>query len=132
MQETAELPDRTIASAAGNGLAPDCLRELIVDALENRKGRDIVALDVGRLTDITDFMVIASGTSNRHVKALVDQVIEAAKLHRLKVLGVEGREACEWVLLDLGDVIVHVMQAATREFYDLERLWRPLAAGSTG
>lgn len=107
------------------------MREAVVEALENRKGRDIVALDVRRLTDITDFMVIASGSSNRHVKALVDQVIEAAKLGRHQVLGVEGREAAEWVLLDLGDVVVHVMQAAAREFYDLERLWRPLAAGST-
>ena len=113
-------------------MAPERLRELVVEALENRKGRDIVALDVGGLTDITDFMVIASGTSNRHVKAMVDEVIEASKRHRHKVLGVEGREACDWVLLDLGDVVVHVMRAAAREFYDLERLWRPLAAGSAG
>ena len=76
-------------------------------------------------------MVIASGSSNRHVKALVDQVIVAARLGRHRVLGVEGRETGEWVLLDLGDVVVHVMQAAAREFYDLERLWQPLAAGST-
>ncbi len=132
MSETGQLHSQTAASAAGDALAPELLREVIVEALENRKGRDIVALEVSRLTDITDFMVIASGTSNRHVKALVDEVVEAAKRHRHKVLGVEGREAGEWVLLDLGDVVVHVMRTGAREFYDLERLWRPLAAGSTG
>ena len=103
----------------------------MLEALESRKGRDIVALDVTSLTDITDFMVLATGTSGRHVRALADQVIEAAKRHRHPPLGVEGREACEWVLLDLGDVLVHIMRAATREFYDLERLWRPLPADST-
>ena len=108
------------------------LRDHIVEALESRKGRDILALDVGGLTDITDFMIIASGTSNRHVRALVDQVIEVAKQHRNPPLGVEGRDSCEWVLLDLGDVLVHVMRTATREFYDLERLWRPLTADPTG
>ena len=132
MPETGQIVSHTAASAAGEGLAPERLRELVVEALENRKGRDIVALEVGELTDITDFMVIASGTSNRHVKALVDEVIEASRQNRHKVLGVEGREACDWVLLDLGDVVVHVMRAAAREFYDLERLWRPLAAGSAG
>ena len=132
MRETRQLHSQTAASATGEREAPERLCDRIVEALENRKGRDIVALDVGALTDITDFMIIASGTSNRHVKALVDQVIEAARRHRQKVLGVEGRETCEWVLLDLGDVLVHVMQAAAREFYDLERLWRPLAADSTG
>ena len=103
-----------------------------MEALESRKGRDILALDVGSLTDITDFMIIASGTSNRHVGALVDQVIEAARQHRNRPLGVEGRDTCEWVLVDLGDIVVHVMQSAIREFYDLERLWHPLAADSTG
>ena len=108
------------------------LRDRVIEALESRKGRDILALEVGGLTDITDFMIIASGTSNRHVRALVDQVVEAARQHRHPLLGVEGRDSCEWVLLDLGDVLVHVMQAATREFYDLEPLWRPLQANSTG
>jgi len=77
-------------------------------------------------------MVIASGTSNRHVKALVEEVIDQTKRHRHKVLGVEGKQAGDWVLLDLGDVVVHVMRAASREFYDLERLWQPLVADTTG
>ncbi len=121
---------RTAASAAENREAPERACEVVLEALEDRKGRDIVSLDVRRLTDITDFTVIATGSSNRHVRALVDQVIEAARLGSLEVLGVEGRETGEWVLLDLGDVVVHVMQVAAREFYDLERLWRPMAADS--
>ena len=107
-------------------MTPDALRDLVIDALEDRKGRNIVTLDVGKITDITDFMVIASGTSNRHVKALVDQVVESAKAADNPPLGVEGRETHEWVLVDLGDVLVHLMQAETREFYDLERLWSEL------
>lgn len=111
-------------------MTPEALRDLVVDALEDLKGRNIVALDVTKFTDITDFMVIASGTSNRHVKALVDQVVEAAKAGGCPPQGIEGREACEWVLVDLGDVLVHVMQTETRDFYDLERLWSQLPSDS--
>lgn len=111
-------------------MTPEALRDLVVDALEDRKGRDIVALDVRGATNITDYMVIVSGTSSRHVKALVDEVIEAASHAGNRPRGVEGQQACEWVLIDLGDVIVHVMQAATREFYDLERLWSDLPVDS--
>lgn len=99
------------------------LRDDVVEALEDLKGRDIVALDVRCATDITDYMIIASGTSNRHVKALVDQVMESSKSRGTSPLGVEGLGANEWVLVDLGDVVVHVMQKETRDFYDLERLW---------
>lgn len=106
------------------------LRDHILDALEDGKGHDIQALDVTTLTSITDYMVLVSGTSNRHVKSLVDQVIDTAKSGGNKVLGVEGRENNEWVLVDLGDVIVHVMQKEAREFYDLERLWAEMPADS--
>ncbi len=106
------------------------LRDHIVSALEDGKGLDILALDVTKLTPITDFMVLVSGTSNRHVKALVDQVIDAAKAYGEGVRGVEGRETYEWVLLDLGDVIVHIMQREARDFYELERLWSELPAES--
>lgn len=99
------------------------LRDHVVTALEDVKARDILSLDVSQLTSITDQMIIATGTSNRHVKALVDSVVEAVKSIGQPALGVEGRETYEWVLLDLGDVIVHVMQAEAREFYELERLW---------
>ena len=102
------------------------LRDHVVNALEDMKGNNILALDVTPMTSITDYMIIVSGTSNRHVKALVDQVIESAKAYGEPPLGVEGRESNEWVLLDLGDVVVHVMQSQAREFYDLERLWTEL------
>lgn len=107
-------------------MTSDTLRDLVLNALDDLKGLNLIALDVVNVADFTDFMVIASGTSNRHVKALVDQVIEAAKASGNRPLGVEGRESHEWVLIDLGDVLVHVMQVETREFYDLERLWSEL------
>ncbi len=111
-------------------MTPESLRNLIVDALEDRKGRDVVALDVTTVSDITDYMIIASGTSNRHVKSLVDRVVESAAAAGVKPLGVEGRESLEWVLVDMGDALVHVMQSETRSFYDLERLWSELPADS--
>ena len=107
------------------------LRDDVVEALEDLKGRDIVALDVSSATDITDYMIIASGTSNRHVKALVDQVMESSKARGRAPIGVEGLGANEWVLLDLGDVVVHVMQKETRDFYDLERLWSTIESRET-
>jgi ribosome-associated protein len=104
-------------------VTPEALSDLVINALEDLKGRDIVRLPVAELTDIADYMIIASGTSNRHVKSLVDSVIEAVKHSGETVRGVEGRETNEWVLVDLGDVLVHVMGNEARAFYDLERLW---------
>lgn len=100
------------------------LVKLIVDALEEVKGKDIVQIDVREHTSVTDYMIIASGTSNRQVNALSDNVMEKAKAAGYKPLGIEGKESGEWVLVDLNDVVVHIMQPATREFYDLERLWQ--------
>jgi ribosome-associated protein len=99
------------------------LRDLALDALEDLKGVNVVSIDVRDRTDVTDFLVVASGTSNRHVKSLSDSVIEKAKKADARPLGVEGQDAGEWVLVDLGDVVVHVMLPAARDFYDLERLW---------
>lgn len=99
------------------------LSTLVVDALEDVKARDIVCLDVRDLTSVTDYMVVASGTSNRHVKALVDNVAEKASAAGHRPLGVEGEEGGEWVLLDLQDVLVHVMLPKVRAFYNLEKLW---------
>jgi len=107
-------------------VTPEALSDLVIEALEELKARDIVTLPVGNLTDIADYMIIASGTSNRHVKSLVDNVIETVKHRGENVRGVEGRESHEWVLVDLGDVLVHVMRGETRTFYDLERLWSEL------
>ncbi len=100
------------------------LVQLVVDALEELKAKDIVQIGVREHTSVTDYMIIASGTSNRQVKALADNVVEKAKEAGRQPMGVEGKESGEWVLVDLADVVVHIMQPATREFYDLERLWQ--------
>ncbi|MBL7250271.1 ribosome silencing factor [Alloalcanivorax sp. C16-2] len=100
------------------------LLDLVLDALEELKAKNIASLDVRALTSVADDMVIASGTSSRHVKALADNVMEKAKDAGYRPLGTEGERGAEWILVDLGDVIVHLMLPATREFYDLERLWR--------
>jgi ribosome-associated protein len=99
------------------------LTDLVVAALEEIKAKDIVVLDVSKLTSITDVMVIASGTSNRQVKALADNVVEKAKAAGHRPLSMEGEREAEWILVDLADVVVHVMLPATRDFYQLEKLW---------
>ncbi len=99
------------------------MKSLVIDALEDMKAKDIVCLDVKPLTSVADFMVVASGTSNRHVKAIADNVRDKMKQRDIKPLGIEGEDAAEWVLVDLGDIIVHIMLPDTRRFYDLEKLW---------
>ena len=101
----------------------EALKDLVLDALDDIKGNEIVSLDVEGQTDIADFMVVASGTTNRQVKALSDNVVVKAKAAGYTVNSVEGDDTSEWVLIDLGDVICHVMLPKVREFYDLERLW---------
>ncbi len=99
------------------------LKELAVAALEDLKGLDIKVLDVHELTPITDWMVICTGTSNRHAKSLAENVMDKAKEAGMRPRGVEGLGEGEWVLVDLNGVIVHVMQTQTRAFYQLEKLW---------
>ncbi|MDX1498347.1 MAG: ribosome silencing factor [Woeseiaceae bacterium] len=99
------------------------LSNLVVDALDDVKARDIVRLDVRDMTTVTDYMVVASGTSSRHVQALVDNVAEKASAAGHRPIGVEGEAGGEWVLLDLQDTLVHVMLPKVREFYNLEKLW---------
>ena len=101
----------------------EALKDLVIDALDDIKGIEIVALNVEGQTDIADYMVVASGTTSRQVKALTDSVVQQAKAADNKVLGLEGDDTAEWVLIDLGDVIVHIMLPKVRDFYDLERLW---------
>ena len=96
----------------------------VLAALDEMKARNVTTLDVRDMTSVADDMVIASGTSSRHVKSLADTVVEKAKLAGFAPLGTEGAQTAEWILVDLGDVIVHIMQPAAREYYDLERLWR--------
>lgn len=109
------------------------LKDIVIKALEDLKAKDISVIDVRGRTSITDFMVIASGTSNRHIKSLADNVVVETKEAGVRAGGVEGGATSDWILVDLGDVVVHVMMPATREFYDLERFWRdapdPTSAG---
>ena len=99
------------------------LLEQVRAATEELKARDIVELDVRGKTSVCDYMVIASGTSSRHVKSIADEVVRFAKRLDVQPLGVEGEREAEWVLVDLGDVVVHVMLPRVREFYAIERLW---------
>ncbi|MBE0482703.1 MAG: ribosome silencing factor [Bacterioplanes sp.] len=99
------------------------IQTLVIDALEDMKAHNITVIDVRGRTSVTDFMIIATGTSNRHVAAIAGNVEEKAKHAGLRPNGCEGRAASEWVLIDLFDVIVHVMTDQSRHFYDLERLW---------
>ncbi len=102
---------------------PEALLEQVHAALEEMKAKDAVEIDVRGKTSIADYMVVASGTSTRHVKSVADEVVQFAKKCGVMPLGVEGEREAEWVLVDLGDVIVHVMLPRVREFYALERLW---------
>ena len=105
------------------------LTALVIDALDDVKAQDIIRLDVRKMTTVTDYLVVASGTSNRHVQALVENVAEKATEAGHKPIGVEGEEGGEWVLLDLQDALVHVMLPKVREFYNLEKLWSLGPAG---
>ena len=96
---------------------------LITDTMEDLKAQNVQTLDVRALTTMTDYMIIASGRSDRQVKAIADKVIEAAKTRKIRPLGVEGQQQAEWILIDFGDVIAHVMHPDTREYYQLEKLW---------
>lgn len=104
-------------------LMGDSLVTLVVDALDDLKGVDTVLLDVRELSSVMDHLVVSSGTSSRHVKSLADNVVMKVKEAGLRPIGIEGEGPGEWVLVDFGDVVVHVMQPSTRSFYDLERLW---------
>jgi len=104
-------------------LSSEELSQLVVATLEEGKSEDITVLDVRGKTPLADFMVIASGNSNRHVQALADQVALAAKERGVLPLGIEGGKGQEWILVDLNDVIVHLMLPKVRDFYNLEKLW---------
>ncbi|HET8553534.1 MAG TPA: ribosome silencing factor [Rhodanobacteraceae bacterium] len=95
----------------------------VLDALDDLKAKDVREIDVRGKTSIADTIIVASGTSTRHVKSIADEVIKFAKQAGVLPLGVEGQQEAEWVLVDLGDIIVHVMLPRIREFYALERLW---------
>lgn len=98
---------------------------LVLNDLNDLKAINVLPLDVQNITSITDYMVIATGNSSRHVRALVENLIEHMKERQITPIGVEGDLNSEWLLVDFGDIVVHVMQASAREFYQLEKLWAP-------
>jgi ribosome-associated protein len=104
------------------------LEQVVLDALADMKAVDVRAMDVRGITDITDTMVVASGTSDRHVKSIADRVVQRCKEAGFRPYGMEGERDGEWVLLDLQDVVLHVMLPRVREFYALEKLWEGDAA----
>ena len=97
--------------------------QVVAGALDDLKAIDVSQLDVRHLTTVTDTMIVASGRSDRHVRAIADAVVEKCKKEGHRPIGVEGKNVGEWVLVDLGDVVVHVMLPRAREFYNLEKLW---------
>jgi len=102
---------------------PKSLEQVVAGALEDLKADSVHVLDVRHLTTVTDTMVVASGRSDRHVRAIAGAVVEQAKKAGFRPIGVEGQSSGEWVLVDLADVVVHVMLPRVREFYSLEKLW---------
>ena len=111
------------AKAKAGAKAPPALAQVVLAALEDMKAVNVKAMDVRNITDITDMMVVASGTSDRHVKSIADRVVQRCKEAGYRPYGIEGERDGEWVLLDLNDVVLHVMLPRVREFYALEKLW---------
>ena len=102
---------------------PQTLLRIVNAALDDMKAVNVKVMDVRHLTDITDIVVIASGNSDRHVKSIADRIVQFAKQSDFRPIGVEGATEGEWVLVDLNDIVVHVMLPRVREFYGLEKLW---------
>ena len=104
-------------------LGPRKLREVMYSALSDAKALDITMLDVRAIADFTDYMVICTGTSSRHVQSVADKLMDRMRDAGRKPVGVEGEAVGDWVLVDFGDIVVHVMRREIRDFYNLEKLW---------
>jgi ribosome-associated protein len=116
-------PAHSKATRAARTRTPPTLQQVVLGALAELKAVDVRAMDVRGITDITDVMVVASGTSDRHVKSIADRVLQRCKEAGFRPFGLEGERDGEWVLLDLQDLVLHVMLPRVREFYALEKLW---------
>jgi len=100
------------------------MKKIVLAALEDMKAKDISVIDVRGRTSITDYMVLASATSSRQVQSVAENLVSEIKSHGGRPLGVEGEPGSDWLLVDLGDIVVHIMLPAAREYYDLERFWQ--------
>ncbi|OAT46738.1 iojap protein [Kluyvera georgiana ATCC 51603] len=112
-----------IFTPQGEHLQGKALQDFVIDKIDDLKGQDIVTIDVQGKSSITDCMVICTGTSSRHVMSIADHVVQESRAAGLLPLGVEGESVADWIVVDLGDVIVHVMQEESRRLYELEKLW---------
>lgn len=121
-RRTATTPSRR-SRAAKTRKAPGSLTDIAIAALEDMKAVNVKVLDVRKLTDVADTMIVATGTSDRHVKSIADRVVQRCREAGRRPFGIEGEREGEWVLVDLQDLIVHVMLPRIREFYGLEKLW---------
>jgi ribosome-associated protein len=99
------------------------LAKVVVEALDDAKAKDVTVLKVGDVTDMTDFFVVATGTSDTHVRSTADRIVEAARKYGTRAMHVEGTETGKWVVIDFVDIVVHLFVPTLREFYQLERLW---------
>ena len=117
-------------AAPQNTPDPGYICQLCTEVLSEMKAVDPLALQVGEMTSLTDYMMIATGTSSQHVRSIAEELKVTLKSKGIEILGIEGERAGEWVLLDAGDVVVHVMQAQTRAYYELEKLWSVEACSS--
>ena len=106
-------------------IQPSRVRDLVLSSLDELKAVNPVTINVKKLSSFTDYLMIASGTSSRHIQSIGEKVLEDLKSKKIKPLGVEGQGSEEWLLIDLGDVVLHLMSTNARTFYDLESLWDP-------
>lgn len=109
-------------------MTKDDIKQLVLSTLADMKAKDVSELDVSALTDMADSMIIASGTSSRHVRSIAASVVSKLKEHNVAIVGVEGDDVGDWVLVDLADIILHIMLPESRDFYALEKLWASAAA----
>ena len=109
-------------------MTPEAMKKAVVAALEDIKASDITVLYVKKMTSMTDYMIIASGESSRQVKALARNVVDKLKARGAELVGVEGEDSGEWVLVDFGHIVVHIMHPTIRTYYNLEELWTPPAS----
>lgn len=112
-----------IRNTQGENLQGKALQDFVIDKIDDLKGQDIITLDVQGKSSITDCMIICTGTSSRHVMSIADHVVQESRAAGMLPLGVEGESVADWIVVDLGDVIVHVMQEESRRLYELEKLW---------